>query len=96
MNKIVPLFQSEHYEKDEKQKSIAFTDAGTEFGEQLLRDHGLLTEGGLYDIHNVELVHHLNQALKAHHMFKPDVDYIVRDERVHLIDEFTGRIDTRT
>ena len=92
VNKIVPLFQPEHYEKDEKQKSIAFTDAGTEFGEQLLRDHGLLTEGGLYDIHNVELVHHLNQALKAHHMFKPDVDYIVRDERVHLIDEFTGRI----
>jgi len=92
VNKIVPLFKPEHYEKDEKAKSIAFTDAGTEYGEQLLRDHGLLKEGGLYDIQNVELVHHLNQALKAHHMFKPDVDYIVREGRVHLIDEFTGRI----
>ncbi len=92
VNKIIPLFVPEHYEKDEKGKSIAFTDLGTEHGEQLLRDHGILTEGGLYDIQNVELVHHLNQALKAHHMFKPDVDYIVTEGRVHLIDEFTGRI----
>jgi preprotein translocase subunit SecA len=92
VNKIIPLFKPEHYEKDEKQKSIAFTDAGTEYGEQMLRENGILKEGGLYDLHNVELVHHLNQALKAHHMFKRDVDYLVRDERVHLIDEFTGRI----
>jgi len=92
VNKIIPLFKPEHFEKDEKQKSIAFTDAGTEYGEQLLRDNGILTEGALYDLHNVELVHHLNQALKAHQMFKLDVDYIVREGRVHLIDEFTGRI----
>jgi preprotein translocase subunit SecA len=92
VNKIIPLFKPEHYEKDEKAKSIAFTDAGTEYGEQLLREHGILTEGGLYDLHNVELVHHLNQALRAHHMYRRDVDYIVREGRVHLIDEFTGRI----
>ena len=92
VNKIIPLFKPEHFEKDEKAKSIAFTDAGTEMGERLLREHDILKDGGLYDIHNIELVHHLNQALKAHHMFKRDVDYLVRDERVHLIDEFTGRI----
>jgi len=92
VNKIIPLLKPEHYEKDEKAKSITFTDAGTEYGEQLLRDNGILTEGALYDLHNIELVHHLNQALKAHHMFKRDVDYLVKDERVHLIDEFTGRI----
>ena len=92
VNTLIPLLKEEHYEKDEKQKSITFTDAGTEFTEQLLRDHGILTDGNLYDLQNIELVHHVNQALKAHHMFKRDVDYLVRDERVHLIDEFTGRI----
>ncbi|MBL8628334.1 MAG: preprotein translocase subunit SecA [Rhodospirillaceae bacterium] len=92
VNKIIPLLKDEHYEKDEKQKSITFTDSGTEFAEQLLRDNNILTDGNLYDIQNIELVHHVNQALKAHHMFKRDVDYLVRDERVHLIDEFTGRI----
>ncbi|MBL8645271.1 MAG: preprotein translocase subunit SecA [Rhodospirillaceae bacterium] len=92
VNKIIPLLKPEHYEKDEKGKSITFTDAGTEYAEQLLRDNEILLNGNLYDIQNIELVHHLNQALKAHHMFKRDVDYLVRDERVHLIDEFTGRI----
>jgi preprotein translocase subunit SecA len=92
VNAVTPKFQPEHYEKDEKARSITFTDAGTEYGEQLLRDAGILKEGGLYDLHNVELVHHLNQSLRAHHMFKRDVDYIVREGRVHLIDEFTGRI----
>jgi preprotein translocase subunit SecA len=92
VNKIIPKLKEEDYEKDEKQKSITFTDAGSEHAEQLLRDHSILLEGNLYDLQNIELVHHLNQALKAHHMFKRDVDYLVRDERVHLIDEFTGRI----
>ncbi|MDX2143142.1 MAG: preprotein translocase subunit SecA [Rhodospirillaceae bacterium] len=92
INTVIPSFLPEHYEKEEKSKSIAFTDAGTEFAEQTLRKLGILAEGGLYDIHNIDLVHHLNQALKAHHMFRRDVDYIVREGRVHLIDEFTGRI----
>src|SRR6185436_9781821 len=92
VDKIIPLLKPEHYEKDEKQRSITFTDAGTEYAEKLLVDHGILTSGGLYDLHNVSLVHHLNQALRAHHMFKRDVDYLVKDNRVHLIDEFTGRI----
>jgi preprotein translocase subunit SecA len=92
VNKIIPLLSPEHYEKDEKGRSITFTDNGTEFAENLLREHGILQEGALYDVHNVELVHHLNQALRAHHMYKRDVDYLVREGRVHLIDEFTGRI----
>jgi preprotein translocase subunit SecA len=92
VDKIIPLLSPEHFEKDEKQRSITFTDAGTEYAEQLLTDKGILTEGALYDLHNISLVHHLNQALRAHHMYKRDVDYLVKDSRVHLIDEFTGRI----
>ena len=92
VDRLIPLMQAEHFEKDEKQRSITFTDAGTEHLEQLLRDNGILTEGGLYDIHNVSLVHHSNQALRAHHLYRRDVDYLVKDNRVHLIDEFTGRI----
>ena len=92
VDKIIPLLKAEHFEKDEKQRSITFTDAGTEYAEQILNDKGILTEGALYDLHNVSLVHHLNQALRAHHMFKRDVDYLVKDNKVHLIDEFTGRI----
>ena len=92
VDKIIPLLKDEHFEKDEKQRSITFTDAGTEYAEQILNDKGILTEGALYDLHNVSLVHHLNQALRAHHMFKRDVDYLVKDNKVHLIDEFTGRI----
>ncbi|MDX2222856.1 MAG: preprotein translocase subunit SecA [Rhodospirillaceae bacterium] len=92
VDKIIPLFKPEHYEKDEKARSITFTDAGTEFAENTLREKGILTQGNLYDVHNVVLVHHMNQALRAHHLFTRDVDYIVREGRVHLIDEFTGRI----
>jgi preprotein translocase subunit SecA len=92
VDKIIPMFTPEHYEKDEKQRSITYTDAGSEYAEQVLRDKGILTEGNLYDLHNIALVHHLNQALRAHHMFKRDVDYLVKDNQVYLIDEFTGRI----
>jgi len=92
VDKIIPLLSPEHYEKDEKQRSITFTDAGTEYAEKLLNDVGILTEGALYDLHNIALVHHLNQALRAHHLYRRDVEYLVKDGRVHLIDEFTGRI----
>ena len=92
VNKIIPGLLPEHFEKDEKQRSITFTDAGSLFAEGLLREAGILTEGELYDLHNVSLVHHMNQALRAHHLFRRDVDYLVRDNRVHLIDEFTGRV----
>ena len=92
VDKLIPLLKDEHFEKDEKQRSITFTDAGTEALEKLLVDNGILTDGGLYDIQNIALVHHTNQALRAHHLFRRDVDYLVRDDKVHLIDEFTGRI----
>ena len=92
VDKIIPLLKDEHFEKDEKQRSITFTDAGTEYAEQILNDKGILTDGALYDLHNISLVHHLNQALRAHHLYKRDVDYLVKDNKVHLIDEFTGRI----
>ncbi len=92
VDKIIPLLGAEHFEKDEKQRQISFTDAGTEFAEDLLREKGILAEGALYDLNNIALVHHLNQALRAHHMFRRDVDYLVKDNKVHLIDEFTGRI----
>ena len=92
VDKVVPLLQPEHFEKDEKQRSITYTDVGTEFAEQALRDMGILTEGALYDLHNMSLVHHLNQALRAHNLYKRDVDYLVKEGKVHLIDEFTGRI----
>ncbi len=82
----------ENYEKDEKFRTVIPTELGTERIEQLMRDKGILNEGGLYDIHNVALVHHMQQALRAHTLFSRDVDYIVRDNKVVLIDEFTGRM----
>jgi preprotein translocase subunit SecA len=81
------------FEKDEKQRSANLTEAGAETVEQMLRDAKLLTEGNLYDSHNISLVHHVNQALRAHVLFSRDVDYIVsRDNKLVIIDEFTGRM----
>ena len=92
IDKIIPDLLEEDYEKDEKARSVAFTEQGNEHIEQLLKDVGLLTEGTLYDIQNVSLVHHVNQALRAHIMFQHDTDYIVKDNQVIIIDEFTGRM----
>src|SRR5690606_10777480 len=80
------------YEKDEKQRSVTFTEEGTEKLEGLLREAGLLKGESLYDIENVNLVHHLNSALRAHKLFQRDKDYIVRNDEVVIIDEFTGRM----
>jgi preprotein translocase subunit SecA len=91
-DKIIPLLGSEDYEKDEKVKSVILTEAGVEKIEQLLKDAGLLTSGGLYDAQNISLVHHVNQALRAHKLFSRDTDYIVKDDKVIIIDEFTGRM----
>ena len=71
---------------------MTFTEEGTEHIEQLLRGVGLLNQGTLYDITNINLVHHANQALRAHKLFTKDVDYIVKDDKVVIIDEFTGRM----
>jgi preprotein translocase subunit SecA len=88
---LIPLLSDTDFELDEKQRSCALTDAGGETVERLLGEHGLLQEGGLYDIQNVSLVHHVNQALRAHKMFTLDKDYMVKDDKVVIIDEFTGR-----
>ena len=89
---IIPLLTEEDYERDEKARSIALTDEGAEHAEDLLREKGILTEGAMYDLQNISLIHHVNQGLRAHHLFQKDVHYLVRDDRVHLIDEFTGRV----
>jgi preprotein translocase subunit SecA len=80
------------YELDEKQRQVAFTELGNEQIESLLRDKGLLKGESLYDIENVSVVHHANQALKAHALFLRDRDYIVKGGEVVIIDEFTGRM----
>ncbi len=92
LDKLIPSLVEGDYEKDEKARAVTFTDQGTEHVEQLLSDAGLLEEGGLYDIQNVALVHHANQALRAHTLFEKDTDYIVKDDKVVIIDEFTGRM----
>jgi preprotein translocase subunit SecA len=92
VNRLIPRLTKEDYEKDEKARAVALTEAGSEKMEKLLKDAELLTHGGLYDIHNVSLVHHANQALRAHILFTRDVDYIVKNGKVVIIDEFTGRM----
>jgi preprotein translocase subunit SecA len=80
------------YEKDEKMKTVHLTEPGSEKVEDMLRAAGIITEGNLYDIFNVAVVHHTQQSLRAHTLFARDVDYIVRDDKVVIIDEFTGRM----
>ena len=92
VSNLMPQLVAEDYEKDEKQKNVTLTEAGMEHVEKLLREAGLIKEGSLYDIGNVGLVQHVNNALRAHKMFQKDVDYIVKDGKVVIVDEFTGRI----
>jgi len=89
---LIPQLRPEDYEKDEKHRTVSFSEAGQEHMEQLLAQAGLLKTGGLYDIQNVALVHHAQQALRAHQLFQRDKDYIVKDDKVVIIDEFTGRM----
>ncbi|MBT2189315.1 preprotein translocase subunit SecA [Sphingobium nicotianae] len=89
---LVKQLVEEDYEKDEKQRSIVLTEDGTERVERMLEDAGLLQGSNLYDFENTQVVHHVNQALRAVFMFRRDIDYIVKDEKVIIIDEFTGRM----
>ena len=89
---IVREMVPEDYEVDEKQKSVVLTEDGTEKMERLLENAGLLEGANLYDFENTQVVHHVNQALKANVIFKRDVDYLVKDDKVVIIDEFTGRM----
>lgn len=80
------------YDKDEKLRTVTLTEEGSDRAEELLREAGILKEGGLYDTQNVAVVHHVQQSLRAHTLFSRDVDYMVRDGKLILVDEFTGRM----
>jgi preprotein translocase subunit SecA len=92
VNKVIPMLVAEDFEKDEKQRTVTLTEVGTERVEQILGEMGLLNDETLYDITNVSLVHHVQQALRAHTLFQRDTDYIVKDDAIVIIDEFTGRM----
>jgi preprotein translocase subunit SecA len=93
INSIVPRLAPEDFEVDEKHRSVTLTEIGNEHTETLMREMGLLDEkSSLYDIENVPLVHHMDAAMKAHKIFQRDRDYIVRNGKVVIIDEFTGRM----
>lgn len=92
IDRLMPSLIPADYEKDEKARAVTLTEQGIEHIEQLLREAGLLNGSSLYDIQNVPIVHHVNQALKAHILFARDVDYMIMDNKVMIIDEFTGRV----
>ena len=89
---FIPSLDKADYEVDEKQRTVTLTELGMERLEQVLRDADLLKSDSLYDVENVSVVHHVNQALRAHKLFQRDKDYIVRNGEVVIIDEFTGRM----
>lgn len=91
-DKIIKKLKPEHYEKDEKNKSVTFTDAGVEFVDEQLRSLEQMPGKSLYDAQNIQLLHYINASLKAVTMYQKDVDYIVKDNQIIIIDEFTGRM----
>ncbi|MDC3080214.1 preprotein translocase subunit SecA [Rhodospirillaceae bacterium] len=91
VNELIPDLLDADFEKDEKQRTVMLTEAGTEKIEQLLQEKELVSGEGMYDSQNISVVHHVNQALRAHKLFTRDVDYMVRNDMVVIIDEFTGR-----
>ena len=92
VDKLIPLLGEDDFEKDEKHRAVTLTETGAERVEELLNEHGLIEEGALYDVQDVSLVHHVNQALRAHTLYARDTDYIVKDDKIVIIDEFTGRM----
>ncbi len=92
IDKLIPHLVKGDYDVDEKQRSSNLTEAGNEHIEALLGEAGLLVEGSLYEAANATLVHHVQQALKAHKLFQRDKDYIVKNDEVVIIDEFSGRM----
>ncbi|MEM7496835.1 MAG: preprotein translocase subunit SecA [Pseudomonadota bacterium] len=92
-DEVIPLLEESDYELDEKQRAVTLTDDGNETVERIMLERGMLAEGqSLYDPQSVSLVHHVNQALRAHKLFQKDKDYIVKSDKVVIIDEFTGRM----
>jgi preprotein translocase subunit SecA len=93
LNKYIPELKPEHYELDEKNRTANFSEEGTQHIEEVLEKDGV-TKGtaGLFDLENITIVHHMNNALRAHTLFEKDKEYIVKDDKVIIIDEFTGRM----
>ena len=91
IDKIIPQLSKDDYELDEKQRTCNLTENGILSIEKLLIDNNLIDDGSLYDVNNVNLLHHINQALKAHTLFKKNTHYMVKNNSVVIIDEFTGR-----
>ena len=91
-NKFIKKLEKEDYELDEKNKNVMLSDKGIDKIEQLSLKYGILKNNNFYDPQNINLVHHINQALKANLLFSNDTDYIVKENKVQLIDEFTGRV----
>jgi preprotein translocase subunit SecA len=92
IDQFMPRLDEEDYEKDEKLRAVSLTDGGAEHLETMLAEAELLKGDNLYDIENVSVVHHVNQALRAHKLFARDTDYIVKSDKIVIIDEFTGRM----
>jgi len=89
---VIPHIEEDGYELDEKQRTVNLTEEGNEKIEALLVERGILTDGALYDIENITIVHHVQNALRAHKLFQKDRDYIVKGDKLMIIDEFTGRM----
>jgi preprotein translocase subunit SecA len=92
INQLIPSLGDDDFEKDEKQRAVTLTEQGTERIQELLLQSGLLKEGDLYDPQNITLVHHVQEALRAHKLFTRDVDYLIKNGKVIIVDEFTGRM----
>ena len=92
IDKLIKKLTPEHYEIDEKDKNILLTNEGINTVEKIFSDAGILKNNNFYDPENLSLVHHVNQSLRAHHLFEKGRDYIIRDETLKIIDELTGRI----
>ncbi|MGB1035591.1 MAG: preprotein translocase subunit SecA [Candidatus Puniceispirillales bacterium] len=91
VNKLISKFDESDFVLDEKQRNITLTDEGTEHAEQILIESGLITDGNLFDPENIVLLHHVNMGLRAHHLFQRDTHYMIKQNQIVIIDEFTGR-----
>ena len=91
IDRLIPFLDKNDYEIDEKSKSANLTEDGNDKAEKILSERNIIKSKSLYDIENVAVVHHINQALRAHKLFEKDTDYIVKSGQVIIVDEFTGR-----
>lgn len=93
INRLIPRLEAKDFQLEEKERGVFLTEAGIESVEKMLKNSGTIpADSSLYDPSNIQLVHHINQALKAHKIFKNESDYIVKDDSIVIIDEFTGRM----